>query len=117
MTAPSPPQSASRGATVLNVLKVLPRALAGVLCRSGLLPWLVPFCHLATRSLRDVVDGLTANPELQAVLCYIFPTYGRSPGEAMLKLFRDEGGIVLGSEKPLEVTESNRSPNAGHVSR
>lgn len=98
MTASSPPQSASRGAMVLNMLKALPRVLAGLLCRSGLLLRFVPFCHLATRSLRDVVDGLTTNPELRAVLCYIFPTYGRSPGDVTLKLLRDENGIRLGLE-------------------
>jgi len=62
---------------VVVILKMLPRALATLLCRSGLLPRLSPFCRLAPRSLKDVVDGLTANPELRAVLSYIFPTYGR----------------------------------------
>ncbi|KAK2513920.1 Retsat [Columba livia] len=79
-------QSASRGAMVLNMLKALPRVLAGLLCRSGLLLRFVPFCHLATRSLRDVVDGLTTNPELRAVLCYIFPTYGTLPSKTSFSM-------------------------------
>ncbi|XP_075300888.1 all-trans-retinol 13,14-reductase [Opisthocomus hoazin] len=72
-------KSTGRGAMVVVILKMLPRALATLLCRSGLLPRLSPFCRLAPRSLKDVVDGLTANPELRAVLSYIFPTYGTVP--------------------------------------
>lgn len=63
----------------IGVLKLLPLPLARLLCRSGLLPWLSPFCRMASHSLKDVVDGLTANAELRAILSYIFPTYGRAP--------------------------------------
>lgn len=62
---------------MVGILKMIPRPLATLLCRSGLLLWLSPFCRLASRSLKEVVDGLTANCELRAVLSYIFPTYGR----------------------------------------
>lgn len=62
---------------LVGVLKMIPRALATLLCRSGLLPRLSPFCRLASRSLKEVVDGLTADRELRAVFSYIFPTYGR----------------------------------------
>lgn len=62
---------------LLGILKMVPRALALLLCRSGLLPRLSPFCRLASHSVKEVVERLTANRELQAVLSYIFPTYGR----------------------------------------
>lgn len=62
---------------LVGVLKMIPRVLATLLCRSGLLPRLSPFCRLASRSLKEVVDGLTTNHELRAVFSYIFPTYGR----------------------------------------
>lgn len=70
-------QSAGRGVVLLGILKMLPRFLAELLIRSRLLLHLCPFSRLASRSLKEVVDGLTPNPELRAVLSYIFPTYGR----------------------------------------
>uniref|UniRef100_A0A8B9SRP7 All-trans-retinol 13,14-reductase n=1 Tax=Anas platyrhynchos TaxID=8839 RepID=A0A8B9SRP7_ANAPL len=45
-----------------------------------------PFCRMASRSLKDVVDGLTANAELRAVLSYIFPTYGVLPSKASFSM-------------------------------
>lgn len=65
---------------LLGILKMVPRALALLLCRSGLLARLSPFCRLASRSVREVVEGLTADRELRAVLSYMFPTYGRRRG-------------------------------------
>ncbi|XP_037227518.1 all-trans-retinol 13,14-reductase [Falco biarmicus] len=79
-------KSASRGTALLGVLKMVPWMLAALLCRSGLLPWLSPFCQLASRSVRDVVDGLTANRELRAVFSYIFPTYGVLPSKASFSM-------------------------------
>ncbi|NXJ71780.1 RETST reductase, partial [Rostratula benghalensis] len=79
-------QSVGRGTALVGLLKMLPRALAALLCRSGLLPWLSPFCRLASRSLKEVVEGLTSDPELQAVLSYIFPTYGVVPSKASFSM-------------------------------
>ncbi|NXI64724.1 RETST reductase, partial [Anseranas semipalmata] len=79
-------KSVSRGMKALGILKLLPLPLAKLLCRSGLLPWLSPFCRMAPRSLKDVVDGLTANAELRAVLSYIFPTYGVLPSKASFSM-------------------------------
>ncbi|NXC21060.1 RETST reductase, partial [Corythaeola cristata] len=72
-------ESIRRGCVMMGFLKMAPRPLGTLLCRSGLLPWLSPFCRLAARSLEEVVAGITANRELRAVLSYIFPTYGRWP--------------------------------------
>ncbi|NXV87990.1 RETST reductase, partial [Calonectris borealis] len=79
-------KSVGRGPVLLGVLKMIPRALAALLCRSGLLPRLSPFCRLASRSLKEVVDGLTANRELRAVFSYIFPTYGVVPSKASFSM-------------------------------
>ncbi|XP_059690806.1 all-trans-retinol 13,14-reductase [Gavia stellata] len=74
------------GTVVVGILKMIPRALAALLCCSGLLPRLSPFCRLASRSLKEVVDNLTANRELRAVFSYIFPTYGVVPSKGSLSM-------------------------------
>ncbi|NXG14407.1 RETST reductase, partial [Grallaria varia] len=79
-------KSTSRGVIVMGLLKMLPRFLAGLLCRSGLLPLFCSFSRMGSRSLKEVVDGLTANPELRAVLSYIFPTYGVIPSKASFSM-------------------------------
>ncbi|XP_014814198.1 PREDICTED: all-trans-retinol 13,14-reductase isoform X4 [Calidris pugnax] len=79
-------KSVGRGTVLVGLLKMLPRALVALLCRSGLLPRLSAFCRLAPRSLKEVVEGLTANPELRAVLSYIFPTYGVVPSKASFSM-------------------------------
>ncbi|NWT76120.1 RETST reductase, partial [Prunella himalayana] len=79
-------KSASRGVMLLGILKMLPRFLVRLLIRSRLLPRLCSFSQLASRSLKEVVDGLTSNPELRAVLSYIFPTYGVPPSKVSFSL-------------------------------
>ncbi|NWI34993.1 RETST reductase, partial [Sula dactylatra] len=79
-------KSVSRGTTLLGILKMIPRPLATLLCRSGLLPWLSPFFQLASRSLKEVVDGLTTNHELRAVFSYAFPSYGMVPSKASFSM-------------------------------
>uniref|UniRef100_A0A8C3CAJ6 All-trans-retinol 13,14-reductase n=1 Tax=Cairina moschata TaxID=8855 RepID=A0A8C3CAJ6_CAIMO len=79
-------KSVVSGMKAVGILKLLPLPLARLLCRSGLLPWLSPFCRMASRSLKDVVDGLTANAELRAILSYIFPTYGVLPSKASFSM-------------------------------
>ncbi|NXU35695.1 RETST reductase, partial [Drymodes brunneopygia] len=79
-------KSAGRGAALLGILKLLPRFLAWLLVCSGLLPRLCSFSRLASRSVKEVVDGLTTNPELRAVFSYIFPTYGVLPSKASFSM-------------------------------
>ncbi|XP_040394317.1 all-trans-retinol 13,14-reductase isoform X2 [Cygnus olor] len=79
-------QSISGGMKAVGMLKLLPLPLARLLCHSGLLPWLSPFCRMASRSLKDVVDSLTANAELRAIFSYIFPTYGVPPSKASFSM-------------------------------
>ncbi|NIG60826.1 all-trans-retinol 13,14-reductase [Pontoporia blainvillei] len=47
-----------------------------VLNKYGLLTHFSPFLHASTQSLAEVLRELPASAELQAVLSYIFPTYG-----------------------------------------
>ncbi|NXE57640.1 RETST reductase, partial [Casuarius casuarius] len=79
-------KSIRSGPALLVILKMIPLPLARLLCRTGLLSLLSPFYRLASRSLREVVEGLTADRELQAVLSYIFPTYGVVPSRASFSL-------------------------------
>ncbi|NXG61299.1 RETST reductase, partial [Hemiprocne comata] len=79
-------KSLRRGTVWMVILKMVPPVVATLLCHSGLLPWLSPFCHLASRTVKEVVDGLTTNHELRAVFSYIFPTYGVVPSKASFSL-------------------------------
>nr|XP_004660588.2 all-trans-retinol 13,14-reductase [Jaculus jaculus] len=61
------------------MLKFLPLSLAQLLSKCGLLTRFSPFLHASTQSLAEVLRQLGASAELQAVLSYIFPTYGVTP--------------------------------------
>ena len=62
--------------------------------KCGLLTRFSPFLHASTQSLAEVLRELPASPELQAVLSYIFPTYGgywpRAPSSSWLSVFLPE---------------------------
>lgn len=58
------------------LLKLLPAPLAKFLVHTGLATRLSSFFRYASRSLTDVVNELTQNKDLRAVMCYIFGTYG-----------------------------------------
>ncbi|XP_059973631.1 all-trans-retinol 13,14-reductase isoform X3 [Mesoplodon densirostris] len=66
----------SRGVTHAILLKILPLPMVQVLNKYGLLTRFSLFLHASTQSLAEVLRELPASPELQAVLSYIFPTYG-----------------------------------------
>ena len=73
-----PSQVVSRGAFYVILLKILPLPVAQLLTKYGLLTRFSPFLRASTQSLAEVLQQLPASPELQAVLSYIFPTYGGS---------------------------------------
>ncbi|KAG1968459.1 all-trans-retinol 13,14-reductase [Pimephales promelas] len=75
-----------RGVWFLVLLKLLPIPLAKFLVYTGLAKWLSIFFRYASRSLTDVVNELTQNKDLRAVLCYIFGTYGKMPKEASFSM-------------------------------
>lgn len=74
------------GAWLMVALKLMPSLLAKFLVYVGLVDRLSYFFYYGSRSLNDVVTGLTENPDLRAVLCYIFGTYAKPPKEASFSM-------------------------------
>lgn len=70
------PQLVSRGSSYAILLKILPLPVIYFLNKCGLLTHFSPFLRASTQSLAEALRQLPASPELQAVLSYIFPTYG-----------------------------------------
>ncbi|KAM8973549.1 all-trans-retinol 13,14-reductase [Pelodytes ibericus] len=70
----------------MGVLKMLPLPIARFLCRIGLVKLISPFFRYASRSVTEVINELTDNKELRAVLSYIFGTYGVFPEKASFAL-------------------------------
>ncbi|MBZ3870006.1 All-trans-retinol 13,14-reductase [Sciurus carolinensis] len=68
------------------LLKFLPLRMAQLLSKCRLLTRFFPFLHASTRSLTEVLQQLGASSELQAVLSYIFPTYGVTPSHTTFSM-------------------------------
>ncbi|XP_063085720.1 all-trans-retinol 13,14-reductase isoform X1 [Cavia porcellus] len=75
-------QAVSNGASQMIILKFLPLPVVQFLNRCGLLTRFSPFLRASTQSLAEVLQQLGASAELQAVLSYIFPTYGVTPSHS-----------------------------------
>lgn len=76
----------SRGGIYAVLLKILPLPVAQLLTKYGLLTYFSPFLRASTQSLAEVLQQLPASPELQAVLSYIFPTYGVTPSHTTFSM-------------------------------
>jgi all-trans-retinol 13,14-reductase len=75
-------RSAQQAVARSVVFKRLPRRLVQFLRRTRLVRWFDKgYTRFATRSLRQVVDDLTDNADLKAVLCYNWGDYGSLPSE------------------------------------
>ncbi|XP_006149193.1 all-trans-retinol 13,14-reductase isoform X2 [Tupaia chinensis] len=74
------------GATHAILLKYFPLLVAQLLNKCGLLTRFSPFLRASTQSLAEVLQQLGASPELQAVLSYIFPTYGVTPSHSTFSM-------------------------------
>lgn len=72
---PVPAQMASRHVALLAVLKLVPRWLAALLVRTGLIYWISPVFRMAATSHSEAVARLTADRDLRALLSYLF--YGQ----------------------------------------
>ncbi|XP_044628693.2 all-trans-retinol 13,14-reductase isoform X2 [Equus asinus] len=79
-------QMVSRGAIHAVLLKIIPLPVAQFLNKCGLLTRFSPFLRASTQSLAEVLRQLPASPELQAVLSYIFPTYGVTPSHSTFSM-------------------------------
>ncbi|KAL8173801.1 UNVERIFIED_CONTAM: hypothetical protein K2H54_026202 [Gekko kuhli] len=76
----------ARGSSHMTLLKILPMPLVRFLNSTGLLVLISPFCRMVSKSLSEVISGLTANVDLKAVFSYIFPTYGVIPTRSSFPL-------------------------------
>ncbi|XP_012629718.1 all-trans-retinol 13,14-reductase [Microcebus murinus] len=76
----------SHGTPHAILLKLLPLPVTWLLDRCGLLTRFSPFLRASTQSLAEVLQQLGASPELQAVLSYIFPTYGVTPSHTTFSM-------------------------------
>ncbi|XP_003799263.1 all-trans-retinol 13,14-reductase [Otolemur garnettii] len=76
----------SEGTSHAILLKFLPLPVARLLVRCRLLTRFSPFLRASTQSLAEVLQQLGASPELQAVLSYIFPTYGVTPSHTTFSM-------------------------------
>uniref|UniRef100_A0A3P9H3Y2 All-trans-retinol 13,14-reductase n=1 Tax=Oryzias latipes TaxID=8090 RepID=A0A3P9H3Y2_ORYLA len=74
------------GIWMVAMLKLMPVMVAKLLIGSGLLKYVSTFYKMAPRTLADVVNELTANKDLRAVLTYIFGTYGNPPKDASFSM-------------------------------
>ncbi|XP_046380496.2 all-trans-retinol 13,14-reductase-like [Haliotis rufescens] len=76
-------KTAQKGNAGPVVLKMLPKWLARLLVATGLFNlFFGGFFKYANTSLKSVLDGVTSNKELRAVLSYILGDYGLLPSEA-----------------------------------
>ncbi|KFQ96608.1 Putative all-trans-retinol 13,14-reductase, partial [Nipponia nippon] len=71
---------ASRHVALLVVLKLVPRWLATLLVRTGLVYWISPVFRMAATSHSEAVARLTADRDLRALLSYLF--YGTAPRDS-----------------------------------
>ncbi|XP_057256079.1 all-trans-retinol 13,14-reductase-like isoform X2 [Pezoporus wallicus] len=71
---------ASRHVALLAVLKMVPRCLAALLVRTGLIYCISPVFRMAATSHSEAVARLTDNRDLRALLCYFF--YGTAPQDS-----------------------------------
>lgn len=93
------PQMASRHVALLAVLKLVPRWVAALLVRTGLIYRISPVFRVAATSHSDAVARLTADPDLRALLSYLFYGWGVAIGRGC----RDREGIVAMEETGVPV--------------
>jgi all-trans-retinol 13,14-reductase len=73
----------ARGKTMgMVMVKVMPKWIVRILIATGLINLLTHYFKLARRSLQDVLDELTDNADLKAVVAYSCGDYGSSPTNA-----------------------------------
>lgn len=93
------PQMASRHVALLAVLKLVPRWVATLLVRTGLIYRISPVFRVAATSHSDAVARLTADPDLRALLSYLFYGQGCHDREGVSRQggHRGDGGDLCPS--------------------
>ncbi|XP_046722843.1 all-trans-retinol 13,14-reductase-like [Silurus meridionalis] len=79
-------QKCGNSVWTMMMLKLLPFPVAKFLVYTGLANCMSSFFSYGSRSLAEVVNSLTENKDLRAVLCYIFGTYGNPPKDASFSM-------------------------------
>ncbi|XP_072343328.1 all-trans-retinol 13,14-reductase-like [Scyliorhinus torazame] len=67
---------------LLAIMKMIPLQLARFLIKTGIIHWVSSVFKLAATPLSDVVNKLTENKDLRAVMCYTCGDYGVMPKDA-----------------------------------
>ena len=62
----------------MMMLKVQSRFVVNFLIRTGLLHYITKYFYFSRKTLKEVMDEITDNEELKAVLSYCFGNYGMS---------------------------------------
>ena len=83
LASPLVQQAVRKSVESFASLKVMPKRLAKFLISTGLVNLLTDFFKYSKKTLKEVLDELTDNKELKAVLAYNFGDYG----EFLLLLF------------------------------
>ncbi|XP_069760709.1 all-trans-retinol 13,14-reductase-like [Narcine bancroftii] len=72
----------SKRLPLMVLIKMIPLQLARFIMRTGIVHWFTSFFKLGSTSVSDVVNSLTKNNDLRAVICYICGDYGVMPRDA-----------------------------------
>lgn len=71
-------QEAVKCSTAISILKVLPKRVAMFLLSSGILHWFYPSLKYLTKTVKEVLDEITTNQHLRALLTYCYGNYGKT---------------------------------------
>ena len=74
-------EDAAKVSAIVGLLKFIPKFLARFLLSSGVLMWLVPNLKYLKMTVEEVLNEITDNKDLRAVLTYCFGNYGKRERE------------------------------------
>ncbi|XP_078080088.1 all-trans-retinol 13,14-reductase-like [Mustelus asterias] len=75
-------KTVTKRAQLVVIMKMIPLPLARFLINTGIIHWISSVFKQATTPLSDVVNKLTKNKDLRAVMCYLCGDYGVLPKDA-----------------------------------
>ena len=70
------PQKADKNLKVMVLFKILPKWLVGFLVKTRLIYAVSSYFSLARKSLDEVLNGITKDRDLKAILSYNYADYG-----------------------------------------
>ncbi|XP_022085438.1 putative all-trans-retinol 13,14-reductase [Acanthaster planci] len=75
-------RTVKRQSLIAGAMKLIPRNVCNFLIQYGIINFISSFYSYAHRSLKEVLDDLTDNEDLKAVLSYNFGDYGTPPSKS-----------------------------------